>query len=472
MKTRSLAALLVLALVLAVLPTGSLALTAPKASKPLVVKDGPVEINETNFPDENFRNYVSRRFDTDSNGILSEAEIADVNSINATFESFADLRGIEYFNALENLNCSINQLTELDLSNNSALRILYCNGNQLTELDLSNNPALEELDCSGNQLTELDLSNNPALKILKCHNNQLTELNISSSALEKLFGHNNQLTRLDVSNIPALQVLWCESNQLTELDLSNNPALGSLYCSGNQLTELDISNNPAFEYLDCSGNQLTALDVSNNSTLGWLYCYNNRLTELDVSNNPALERLYCYDNQLTELDVSNNSALRRLDCSGNQLTSLDVSNCENLYNDGLTCENNIYTAAFGEDGTLDLTTLPGSFDVARASNWVGGSMQGNILTLDEGAAMVTYRYDCGMGQVMTFTILVGESTPGIPGDANGDGVVDTLDAVMVMRHALNLITLSDGAAALCDMNGDGEITILDATLIMRAALGF
>ncbi len=65
-----------------------------------------------------------------------------------------------------------------------------------------------------------------------------------------------------------------------------------------------------------------------------------------------------------------------------------------------------------------------------------------------------------------------EINPGIPGDANGDGVVDTLDAVMVMRHALSLITLSNEAIALCDMNGDGEITILDATLIMRAALGF
>ncbi len=137
-----------------------------------------------------------------------------------------------------------------------------------------------------------------------------------------------------------------------------------------------------------------------------------------------------------------------------------------------SCDQNSYAANFTADGTFDLSTLPGSFDVSKASNWVGGSVQGNILTLDEGADEVTYTYDCGMDKIATFTIRVDGSTLGIPGDANGDGAVDTADAVLVMRHALNLITLSDEAAALCDMNGDGEITILDATLVMRAALGF
>ncbi len=202
-----------------------------------------------------------------------------------------------------------------------------------------------------------------------------------------------------------------------------------------------------------------------------LYCFNNQLTELDVSNIPVLEELWCSDNRLTELNVSHNPALAFLNCSGNQLTSLDVYNCENLYGYCLNCENNVYIAALGDDRTFDLTTLPGSFDVTRAFNWVGGSVQGNILTLDEGSTQVTYTYDCGMGQVATFTIIVGESI-GISGDANGDGVVDTLDAVMVMRHALSLIALPDVAIPLCDMDGDGEITILDATLIMRAALGF
>ncbi len=66
----------------------------------------------------------------------------------------------------------------------------------------------------------------------------------------------------------------------------------------------------------------------------------------------------------------------------------------------------------------------------------------------------------------------GGATPGTPGDANGDGVVDVQDAVMVMRHALNLIALPDEAISICDMDGDGQITVQDAVLVMRAALGF
>ncbi|MCD8078559.1 MAG: fibronectin type III domain-containing protein, partial [Lachnospiraceae bacterium] len=47
--------------------------------------------------------------------------------------------------------------------------------------------------------------------------------------------------------------------------------------------------------------------------------------------------------------------------------------------------------------TLDLSSLPGSFDVTRASNWVGGTVEGTILTIAEGTDTVTYDYDCGRG---------------------------------------------------------------------------
>ena len=41
-----------------------------------------VVINETNFPDENLRNYASQ-YDEDGNGTLSDAELATITSINA-----------------------------------------------------------------------------------------------------------------------------------------------------------------------------------------------------------------------------------------------------------------------------------------------------------------------------------------------------------------------------------------------------
>ena len=81
-----------------------------------------IEINETNFPDPNFRAYVSdATIDKNTDGKLSEDEITAVTIINVTGENIAELKGIEHFTALTQLNCGSNQLTTLDLSKNTAL---------------------------------------------------------------------------------------------------------------------------------------------------------------------------------------------------------------------------------------------------------------------------------------------------------------------------------------------------------------
>ena len=75
---------------------------------------------------------------------------------------------------------------------------LSCYYNNLTSLDVSNNTALSNLDCYGNQLTSLDMSSNTALTKLDCGNNLL-----SGSALDALFEtlHNNKLGQTKVIRI-------------------------------------------------------------------------------------------------------------------------------------------------------------------------------------------------------------------------------------------------------------------------------
>ena len=315
---------------------------------PVWAGPGDITINATNFPDKNFRDYVSTKLDTDHNGSLDGTEITKATSIYVPKQNIADLTGIEYFTALQRLECpenqltsldvskntalqelecSKNQLTSLDISKNTALQELYCDTNKLTNLDISKNTALEHLYCGTNQLTSLDVSKNTALKYLYCSRNQLKGLDVSkNTALEELDCSQNQLTSLDVSKNTALQALDCDINQLTDLDVSTNPALLELSCFDNKLTKLDVSKNTALQKLDCTSNQLTKLDVSSNTALQTLYCSENQLTSLDVSNKPALQELACDANKLTKLDVSNSPALEELLCVENQLTSLDVSN--------------------------------------------------------------------------------------------------------------------------------------------------
>ena len=261
------------------------------------------ELDEQYIPDEIFRNYCLQNFDTNGDGILFSNEIMNVQDIDVSNLGVESLEGIQYFKSLKTLYCDDNQLTTLDVSNNTSLQILFCGRNQLTTLDISNNTALQIIFSSGNQLTTLDVGNN--------------------SALESLAFSDNQLTTLDISTNTVLRALSCWNNQLTTLDVSNNTSLQHLECGGNQLTTLDVSNNTVLRTLYCYNNQLTTLDVSNKTNLLILQCNNNQLTTLDVSNNTSLEALICHHNQLTTLDVSDNTALNWLHCNHNpNLTEL------------------------------------------------------------------------------------------------------------------------------------------------------
>ena len=222
------------------------------------------------------------------------------------------------------------------------------------------------------------------------------------AAVKKINCFRKRITNLKgIEYFTSLNNLWCAENKLTALDVSKNTALTDLYCSSNQLTTLDVSKNTALTDLDCGRNQLTTLDVSKNTALTYLSCGYNQLTTLDVSKNTALTYLSCRNNQLTTLDVSKNTALTKLSCDNNQLTSLDVSNTDM---DDLNCYDNIYQIVVGNDRTFDLSTLPGNFDVTKTSDWSGGKVSGNTLTVDNDKDTVTYKYDCGKGKSVTFTL--------------------------------------------------------------------
>ena len=414
MKKRLLSILLMCCMVLTLLPTAVFA-----------EGETDVSINETNFPDANFRTVV-KEYDTDKDENLSRAEIEAVKEIKCYYKDIRSLTGIEYFTALQTLECYSNLLTTLDVSWNTALKSLNCAKNQLAALDVSQNTALESLDCADNQLTTLDVSRNTALESLNCADNQLTALDISqNTALESLICAKNQLAALDVSQNTALEYLICASNKLTALNVSGNATLKFLNCESNELTALDVNRNTALNTLNCLNNRLTSLNVSLNLNLQDLNCARNQLSALDVQKNTALKSLYCGYNQLAVLDVGQNGLLESLSCNNNLLTSLDVRQNTRLYlllcyNNHLTsldtsnqkslhtlsCNNNNYPITITNDRNYDLSDLPGTFDVNKASNWSGGTVSGNILTVDHDKDSVTYTYDCGNGKTANFTLTV------------------------------------------------------------------
>jgi len=186
----------------------------------------------TEIPDPNFEQaLIDFGIDTAPiNGSVPTANISNVTFLDVNYRNIADLTGIEDFTDLTNLLCSNNNLTSLDISQNTGLTYLDCNNNQLPGIDVSNNTALITLSCYNNQLTSLDLSINNALASLYCFNNQLTSLDLSiNTALASLYCFNNQLTSLDVRN---------GNNFIIDaFDTTNNPNLTCIY-----VDDADYSN--------------------------------------------------------------------------------------------------------------------------------------------------------------------------------------------------------------------------------------
>ena len=368
----------------------------------------PVPIDAEHFPDPAFREFVIWEYDRDKDNQLSAAELAAVTYMNCSDEKsdyiddgkqLASLKGIEYFTSLTDLNCSYNTIEELDLSKNTELTELDCSVNHIKSLDLSKNIKLEDLIADHNDLTSLNMGSNTALERIDCYINQLTELDLSANtSLEKLSCFSNKLARLVLPL--SIYRLECQDNQLTSLNLNN-------------CTELD--------YVECHHNRIESIDLDDCTSLSYLYCYNNLLTSLDLSRTQDLNKLHCSNNRLQSLSLNGCRYLYELECSNNQLTSLDLTMRDSAMK-RLTCADNAYTVDVGSDRAIDLSALPGKFDATKANGWSGGTVSDGVLTVDDDAASVTYSYDCGHGQTVTFTLNVSYA---VSFDTGGGSTVDS-----------------------------------------------
>ena len=445
-----------------------------------------ITIDETNFPDPNFRSWVRSRYGRD--GLLTEDEIAGVKEPYLHSQNIASLKGIEYFTAVTILYCQGNKLTELDVSGNLELVSLYCENNQLTSLDLSNNTKLNRLECYGNKIrgegmTTLvnslrDISYEEGNGILKvCSNeaadgNEITTVQVKTAAnkywsvfadngsgwqnyaglevgiaidethfpdpnfrawvLEQEFGADGFLTDDEIPEITEMEVSFRDIVSLKGIEYFT--ALTSLYCYFNSLKTLDVSKNTALEHLACDNNQLSTLDVSKNTALTGLNIENNGITEIDVTKNTALTFLNCGNNQLTTIDVSNNPALTYFYFHNNQINGVGM----NALVKSLPIVENGYLLAYGGDG-----------------------VDGNRMTV----AQVWKATNKGW----TVQTMDGEDYEGFvaAGDADGNGRVDVIDLEVIRKLVLGTEPSGIYYQRGADMNGDGTVNIVDLTLLIK-----
>ena len=358
----------------------------------------------TYVPDDNFEKaLIEIGYDFgELNDSVPKFGISYLKKLGVTSKNITDFTGIEDFLYLQDLNCSYNELTALDLSNNVNLEKLSCYGNNLERLNCSNCSKLQKIDCLNNKLISLNLSNNNSLTDLYCGNNSIPELDLSECLnLKKILIGNNQLNLIDFSKNEKLTYISAHTNHLTDLDLSMNSTLEYVYLSDNRLTGLNLrnGNNANIDYFNAKGNEnLFCIEVDDpivsNTYKHWtkqawteykescddyipewtyvpddnfekalirsgydldavndsvptaaikniesLVIKNHRISSLKgIEDFKSLKKLYCAYNHLEEIDLSNNIKLTDLEFYDNQLKDLDVSMLSNL--ERINCSRN------------------------------------------------------------------------------------------------------------------------------------
>ena len=248
------------------------------------------------------------------------------DAINPVLDGLLNITGTAN---LVKLLCSSNNLEDLDLALNANLEVLECFDNNLSALDINNNLQLKVLNASNNSLANLDFSNNTLLEEINCNSNQINNLTgfaFTNSTLQFLSINNNQLSELLTKNYLSLKTLYCSSNTISELLLNANLSLENLDFSNNIISTIDLTANVSLISLLGSQNQLTQIDLNTNlySFLETLNLNNNQIGILNLQT-PNIKALFCASNQLTNLDLSTNLNLIELNISSNQLTNLTLS---------------------------------------------------------------------------------------------------------------------------------------------------
>lgn len=304
-------------------------------SKSFIMFSFAVSIDISNFEDPQFEAYILANFDKNGDGSISLSEANEITEIDCSGLGIRSIAEIKNFPNLISLNCSNNQISELNVNKNTSLQTLSCYGNDLQLLDFSNcknlttiyllengkNVILNNSGIEGSYTMTIDQSPYSNL-IVSFANTKILQLDCTN---------NESLQSIDISKNDQLAIMRIESNPLLEiLDVTKNSRLEILYCVNNMLTGLDVSKNPILTILDCSQNDITELDVTNNPQLSLLNCSSNQIELLDLSQNTLLQTLNCHNNKITNLDITANQQLEKLNCNNNLLTRLNVDNNPNL----------------------------------------------------------------------------------------------------------------------------------------------
>jgi protein phosphatase 1 regulatory subunit 7 len=194
------------------------------------------------IPDPNFRQRViALGHDTNDDGQIQVKEAEAVTKLDVAGLGIVNIEGINSFINLDELDCSKNKLTSLDISKLKKLKYLYAYSNGIIKLNVEGLTELVDLFLYDNQfITGIDFIKFTKLREIQMANNRLTKLDVSGlNFLERINAANNRIETVQVRKAPNLKTVKLESNPislgtvdirgLTNLEYFNFKDCGLLY---------------------------------------------------------------------------------------------------------------------------------------------------------------------------------------------------------------------------------------------------
>ena len=301
-----------------------------------------ISVTAQNFPDDNFRNYISQEIDKDKNGVLSDTEIRETTKIVIPADkrgeqyNAKDYQGIGYFTELEELqieavifsepvckaNCGEYWDISLDVSANTKLKRLVCRAGNIQKINLSVLPLLEEIILEAGECPIQDLSKHVNLKKVFLNVNTefilpeqmplLEEFRLSWDMFSK-----NKPPAIDFSASANLSILELRTGDYSnrQLDLKDLKKLKKLvfspYCAVQELRSIAVNLE------GCSG--LEMVEIHNVDKINFQGCdnikelsLNSKLAELNLTNLVNLENLNCTHLDGRLLNIRNSKRLRNV----------------------------------------------------------------------------------------------------------------------------------------------------------------
>lgn len=243
------------------------------------------------FPNDNFRKAILETIfnqsEEDNNLNIYADQLDVIKGQKQLFISdygIEDLKGIEFFESLEQLDVSLNPIRELKgLCDN--IHTIYAHNTNILELKNEDIPRnIKILDVSFSKINSLDVSQCKNLESLFCSFNNISQLNLlGCEKLSYLFVENNKLMQLSIETLSTLEQLECSNNHLTKLAVPHN--LTWLACNHNQISELRLNHCEDLEHLECESNNLSRLDLDYLRKLKIVRCGDNEKSSHELIHN-------------------------------------------------------------------------------------------------------------------------------------------------------------------------------------------